>query len=108
MADVEIMSFADVDEWDRWLAEHAETRTEAWLKVAKRGQSGLTASEAGDVAICHGWIDSHRRGLDATHFLQRYSPRRAGSPWSRRKQNVFHLSSAIATASGDDTTIVVL
>jgi uncharacterized protein YdeI (YjbR/CyaY-like superfamily) len=43
----------------------------------------MTAAEAGDVAICHGWIDSHRRGLDERHFLQRYSPRRPGSPWSR-------------------------
>jgi uncharacterized protein YdeI (YjbR/CyaY-like superfamily) len=79
----ETLSFADADEWDRWLAEHSEVQPAAWLKVAKKGAAGLTAAEAGDVAICHGWIDGHRRGLDATHFLQRYSPRRPGSAWSR-------------------------
>jgi uncharacterized protein YdeI (YjbR/CyaY-like superfamily) len=81
--DAEILLFADADEWDRWLAEHGEAQPAAWLKVAKKGTAGLTVAEAGDVAICHGWIDGHRRRLDATHFLQRYSPRRPGSPWSR-------------------------
>jgi uncharacterized protein YdeI (YjbR/CyaY-like superfamily) len=85
MDDTEIVRCADAHEWDRWLAEHGETRTAAWLIVAKKGSGsiGMTAAEAGDVAICHGWIDSHRRRLDAAHFLQRYSPRRPGSPWSR-------------------------
>ncbi|HTJ36992.1 MAG TPA: YdeI/OmpD-associated family protein [Dactylosporangium sp.] len=74
--------FADVDEWDAWLAAHGGSVTEAWLVVAKRGRPGLTAAQAGDVAICHGWIDSRRRSLDDVSFLQRYSPRRPGSPWS--------------------------
>jgi uncharacterized protein YdeI (YjbR/CyaY-like superfamily) len=79
----EIVNVSDADEWDQWLAEHGQTQTSAWLKVAKKGARGLTAAEAGDVAICHGWIDGQRRGLDASHFLQRYSPRRPGSAWSR-------------------------
>jgi uncharacterized protein YdeI (YjbR/CyaY-like superfamily) len=83
--DIEIISCADAGAWDRWLAEHGQTRPAVWLTVAKKrsGVVGMTAAEAGDVAICHGWIDSHRRRLDATHFLQRYSPRRPGSPWSQ-------------------------
>jgi uncharacterized protein YdeI (YjbR/CyaY-like superfamily) len=81
--DDDIMSFADVDEWDRWLTEHGHTRTAVWLALAKKGTAGLQAADAGDVAICHGWIDSNRRALDDTHFLQRFSPRRPGSPWSK-------------------------
>ncbi|HEU4421443.1 MAG TPA: YdeI/OmpD-associated family protein [Pilimelia sp.] len=85
MDDPEIISCADAGEWDRWLAEHGETRSAAWLTIPKKGSgvAGMTAAEAGDVAICHGWIDGQRRRLDETHFLQRYSPRRPGSPWSR-------------------------
>jgi uncharacterized protein YdeI (YjbR/CyaY-like superfamily) len=85
VADIEVLDFADADEWDRWLAEQDTTRTAVWLKIPKKsaGLAGMTAAEAGDVAIAHGWIDGHRRGLDGTHFLQRYSPRRPGSPWSR-------------------------
>jgi len=83
--EAEVISCADADEWDRWLAAHGGSRASVWLKIAKKGPgaTSLTAAEAGDVAICHGWIDSQRRPLDATHFLQRYSPRRPGSPWSR-------------------------
>jgi uncharacterized protein YdeI (YjbR/CyaY-like superfamily) len=83
MNESEALWFVGVDEWDRWLTEHGTSQREAWLRIAKKGASGLTIDEAGDVAICHGWIDGQRRGLDATHFLQRYSPRRPGSPWSR-------------------------
>jgi uncharacterized protein YdeI (YjbR/CyaY-like superfamily) len=43
----------------------------------------VTAAEAGEVALCYGWIDSHRKSLDASYFLQKYSPRRPGSSWSR-------------------------
>ena len=34
-------------------------------------------------ALCFGWIDSRREALDGTYFLQRYTPRRSRSRWSR-------------------------
>jgi len=79
------MTFTDVAGWEGWLAEHHARAADAWLRIAKKGAPSptITAQEAGDVAICFGWIDSQRRGLDVHHFLQRYSPRRAGGRWSR-------------------------
>jgi uncharacterized protein YdeI (YjbR/CyaY-like superfamily) len=71
-----------VDEWDRWLGEHGTARAAVWLRIAKKGAAGIGIADAGDIAICHGWIDGQRRSLNETHFLQRYSPRRPGSPWS--------------------------
>jgi uncharacterized protein YdeI (YjbR/CyaY-like superfamily) len=59
-------TFADIDAFDAWLTAHAGVETEVWVAVARKGTPGLTAAEAGDVAICHGWIDSHRRRLDDT------------------------------------------
>jgi len=58
---------------------------EAWLRVARcPARLPLVAiGEAGEVGLCFGWIDSHRKGMDAQSFLQRYSPRRPRSPWSR-------------------------
>lgn len=81
----EVLSCADAAEFDRWLAAHGGSRSAVWVRIAKKGSGAVspTAAEAGDAAICHGWIDGLRRGLDAAHFLQRYSPRRPGSPWSR-------------------------
>lgn len=43
-----------------------------------------SADEATEVALCFGWIDSHRRAYDDLNYLQRYSPRRRGSRWSAR------------------------
>jgi uncharacterized protein YdeI (YjbR/CyaY-like superfamily) len=79
----EILDFATAAAWEAWLAEHHARASGAWLKIAKQGAAGLTILEAAAAAMCYGWIDSQRRGLDQTHFLQRYSPRRPRSPWSQ-------------------------
>ncbi|MGW4891419.1 YdeI/OmpD-associated family protein [Kitasatospora sp. NPDC004240] len=80
------MHFADAAQWESWLAEHHEDEGGAWLKIAKKGSAvaSVTVEQALQVALCYGWIDSHRRSLDRDCFLQRYSRRRKGSPWSRR------------------------
>ncbi|WP_433331611.1 YdeI/OmpD-associated family protein [Spirillospora sp. CA-294931] len=82
---MDAIEFEDAAQWDAWLAANHDRRTEIWLKIPKKGSglTSLTITEALDGALCWGWIDSHRRGLDGTHFLQRYSPRRAKSPWSK-------------------------
>jgi uncharacterized protein YdeI (YjbR/CyaY-like superfamily) len=55
-----------------------------WLKIAKihSGVASVTNDEAVDVGLCWGWISGHRKALDETYFLQRYSPRRPHSNWS--------------------------
>lgn len=77
--------FADAGQWETWLAEHHDTEGGVWLKIAKKGSPGtsVTAAQALEVALCYGWIDSQRKSLDEHSFLQRYSRRRKGSPWSR-------------------------
>lgn len=82
---MEVLTFADAAEWETWLAEHHDEPAGAWLKIAKKGagETTVTITEALDVALCFGWIDSQRKGLDDRHYLQRYSARRATSPWSQ-------------------------
>lgn len=77
--------FKDAAEWESWLAEHHGTEGGTWLKIAKKGSAAVsvTVEEALEVALCYGWIDSHRKSYDEDFFLQRYSPRRKGSSWSR-------------------------
>ncbi len=55
-----------------------------WLKVANRhsGVASVSNDQAVDVGLCWGWISGHRKALDGTWFLQRYTPRRPGSNWS--------------------------
>src|SRR5690348_16080006 len=79
------LTFATAADWEAWLAEHHAVSDGVWLKIAKRhsGQTTVTISEALDVALCFGWIDSQRKPLDAVYYLQRYSRRTPRSPWSR-------------------------
>lgn len=77
--------FTQADEFAAWLAEHCSTSADAWLKIAKKGTgvTTVTYAEAVEVALCYGWIDSQMRRLDETYVVQRFSPRRARSPWSK-------------------------
>jgi uncharacterized protein YdeI (YjbR/CyaY-like superfamily) len=78
-------AFATSAEWDTWLAAHHATSAGIWLLIAKKNAVTplITIGEALDAALCYGWIDSQRKGFDKVSYLQRYSPRRGKSPWSR-------------------------
>lgn len=75
---------SDRRKWRQWLSRHHRTEKEIWLIYFKRG-SGLPRieyNEAVEEALCFGWIDSTVRKLDDKRFMQRFSPRKAKSPYS--------------------------
>jgi uncharacterized protein YdeI (YjbR/CyaY-like superfamily) len=49
--------------------------------------TSLSYDQALAEALCHGWIGQSRR-LDETTYLQRFTPRRARSPWSARNVGI--------------------
>ncbi|MBD9435901.1 YdeI/OmpD-associated family protein [Pseudoxanthomonas sp. PXM03] len=79
-----IEHFVDAAAWERWLERHA-TSEGVWLRIAKKdsGIVSVSYAEALDVALCHGWIDGQKKGFDAQCFLQRFTPRRSRSTWSK-------------------------
>ena len=83
--DLEIVLFAGPAEFEDWLEDNAGTSPGLWLKIAKKGapEPSVTYAEALELALCFGWIDSQKRGLDETHFLQRFTPRRPRGRWSK-------------------------
>lgn len=85
MTAVQPLEFADGRAWESWLSAEHGRRSDAWLRIGKRnsGSGLLSISEALDGALCFGWIDAQRHGLDEVSFLQRYCPRRARSSWSK-------------------------
>jgi uncharacterized protein YdeI (YjbR/CyaY-like superfamily) len=89
-------SFASPDQLAAWLAEHHAGVTELWVRIFKKGSGRPSVSweDCVVVAIAWGWIDGQRRSLDAESFLQRLTPRRAGSNWSKR--NCDHAERLIA------------
>lgn len=81
-----VVSFANQADWRAWLAAHHDAWPEGvWLKIAKKG-SGVASvdyPQAVEVALCYGWIDGQKKGLDETDWLQRFTPRRSRSIWSK-------------------------
>jgi uncharacterized protein YdeI (YjbR/CyaY-like superfamily) len=82
---IEELTFADAAEFDAWLAANHTRHEGIWIRMAKKGTGvpSVTSDEAVDVGLCWGWISSHRKGLDETYFLQKYTPRRPRSRWSK-------------------------
>jgi uncharacterized protein YdeI (YjbR/CyaY-like superfamily) len=83
--DLEIMLFATPADLEKWLEANAAASPGLWLKIAKKGapEPSVTYADALELALCYGWIDSQKRGLDDTHFLQRFTPRRPRGRWSK-------------------------
>lgn len=81
-----VISFESVDAAVAWFEANHETLDGIWLKIAKRGETESTVSydEALDIALCFGWIDGQKKPLDDQYWLQRFTPRRARSKWSKR------------------------
>lgn len=80
-----LIAFASAAGFETWLEEHHGDETGSWLKIAKKasGISSITYAEAVDVGLCFGWIDGQRNSFDGDYFLQRFTPRRARSIWSK-------------------------
>jgi len=70
------------------LAEHQDSTPGLWVTITKKDSPvvNLTYDEALDVALEYGWIDGQARRLDDDSYLQRFTPRRAQSPWSLRNR----------------------
>lgn len=77
--------FKSAKAFEAWLKKHHAASDGLWLKIAKRGarEPSVTYPEAVEIALCWGWIDGQKRALDDQHFLQRFTPRRARSVWSK-------------------------
>jgi uncharacterized protein YdeI (YjbR/CyaY-like superfamily) len=78
------LTFASPKDWERWLEANHDAGG-VWIKMAKKGSgiASVTHAEALEIALCFGWIDGQRKGLDDQFFLQRFTPRRPRSNWSR-------------------------
>jgi uncharacterized protein YdeI (YjbR/CyaY-like superfamily) len=81
----EVHEFETQDRFYAWLSQHHATQDEVWIRIHKvaSGLPSITPKEAIDVVLCWGWIDAVRKSLDATSYLQRYTPRTKKSIWSK-------------------------
>ncbi len=92
-----IRSFPSEAAFAKWLSINHARENEVWLKIHKKnsGLPTVTHAQAVDVALCWGWIDGIRKAFDDRSFLQRFTPRRAGSVWSQiNRDNIARLIAA--------------
>ena len=82
---MEIVAFESAEAFQAWLGENHAVSSGIWLKLRKKGPGivALDYAQALDVALCYGWIDGQKAGLDDEWWLQRFTPRRARSRWSK-------------------------
>jgi uncharacterized protein YdeI (YjbR/CyaY-like superfamily) len=88
-AELETRAFASAEEWEAWLRDHHDTVPGIWIRFAKKGSGVPTVTylEALHAALCFGWIDGQARSLDDAAYVQRFTPRRARSIWSKRNRD---------------------
>src|SRR5688572_22908405 len=78
--------FESPKNWADWLARNHRESKGLWLRFFKKGSGVATVSyaEALDEALCYGWIDGQVKKFDEKSWLQKFTPRRVRSLWSKR------------------------
>ena len=76
--------FATPAEFCAWLEEHHQESRELLVGYYKKGSGrpSITWPESVDEALCFGWIDGVRRGIDDVSYSIRFTPRKPRSTWS--------------------------
>jgi len=96
-ADLPVVSFPSPGEWENWLAKNHSVASGLWLRIFKKasGEASITYPEALDGALCYGWIDGQKKTYDERSWLQKFTPRRPKSVWSKiNTQHVERLTRA--------------
>ncbi|PKS10118.1 hypothetical protein jhhlp_001868 [Lomentospora prolificans] len=91
---LDILHFDSSATLEAWLETNHVTQTLGiWVKISKKssGIPSVTYDELVDLALCYGWIDGQRKTHDENHFLQRFTPRRKRSMWSKRNVDRVHV-----------------
>jgi uncharacterized protein YdeI (YjbR/CyaY-like superfamily) len=83
--DLPILLFQDQQAFEAWLEKHQSGSQGIRIKIAKKGSGTTSIDYAGAVesALCYGWIDSQANSLDEQYYLQKFSPRKPKSKWSK-------------------------
>ena len=94
--DLPILEIITPHDWQEWLNKNSVTSNGVLLKIPKKasGLPPITHDQVLDIALCYGWIDGQRNRFDDNYFIQKFTPRRSRSLWSKR--NIEKVESLIA------------
>lgn len=97
MIEPNILSFESPKAWREWLSKNYTLEEGLWLRMYKKasGVKTVTYAQALDEALCYGWIDGQMRSYDELSYIQKFTPRRSKSMWSKKnRDNVERLIAA--------------
>ena len=96
------LAFKSADYFRVWLTRHHNTCDGIWLRIFKKdsGKRTVTYAQALDQALCFGWIDGLKKSHDELSWIQRFTPRRPKSGWS--KLNMQHVERLFAAGHVTD------
>ncbi len=102
----EIMSFESPEDLSKWLQANHASDSELWLKIFKKGSGvpSVTWNEVVIEALCWGWIDGIKKSVDDQAYLQRITPRKPRSNWSKR--NTEHIERLIIAGRMEEPGLV--
>jgi uncharacterized protein YdeI (YjbR/CyaY-like superfamily) len=84
-AGVKPIYFSSPQDFYDWLEQNHATANEVYVGFFKQhtGKRAMSWSEAVDQALCFGWIDTRTNAIDEDRYMQRFTPRKPGSNWSK-------------------------
>jgi uncharacterized protein YdeI (YjbR/CyaY-like superfamily) len=76
--------FTSPAELRKWFEAYHDKETELLVGYYKKGtgKPSITWPESVNEALCFGWIDGVRKGVDESVYSVRFTPRKPGSIWS--------------------------
>ena len=80
------MTFDTPKDLNEWLKVNHANESELWVKIFKK-HTGIQSINWNDLVIevlCWGWIDGVKKSIDDQAYLQRITPRKLKSNWSKR------------------------
>lgn len=83
-----IHAFETPEELRKWFRDYHSAETELWVKIFKKKTDipSVNWDEVVVEALCWGWIDGIKKSIDETAYLQRVTPRKSRSNWSKRNR----------------------
>lgn len=86
LKNLQLLTLDKTRDWEKWLKVNHSDSNGVWLQFFKKGTGilSLTYEEALLEALCYGWIDGQSKSYDEKSWIQKFTPRRPKSVWSKR------------------------
>lgn len=80
-----VIEIESPQKWREWLEKNHSSSNGVWLRIYKKNSNVKTINhdQGVDEALCFGWIDGQAKSYDEESYLQKFTPRRNGSIWSK-------------------------